>query len=247
MDGNTLEDTRRIIGILGGMGPLATADLEYRIITYNRRAKKDQDHVPIIVINDPRVPDRTAYIKGLGRDPRPKLIEGIRKLEKVGADIVFIPCNTAHAFYEYLVRESSIPIYHMPYRTLLEASREYSRIILFATLGTYISKVYERANEFVGVNLIIPKSDVKEDLMRIIYDKVKAGKEVTEEEIEIILEKVPEVDVVILGCTELSVLKDKFKKYVDTVDPLDVAAMDAIKFSYGEISVEEILPPHARK
>jgi len=245
--GNTLEDVRRIIGILGGMGPLATVDLEYRIIKYNHKAKRDQDHVPIVVINDPRVPDRTAYIKGVGRDPRPKLIEGIRKLEKVGADIIFIPCNTAHAFYEDLVKVSSIPIYHMPYKTLLEASRNYNRVVLFATLGTYISGVYERANKLVGVDLIIPSNEVKEDLMKIIYDKVKAGKDVTEEEIEKILGKVPEADIIILGCTELSVLKDKFKKYVDVIDPLDVAAMDAIKFSYGEMPSEEILPPHIIK
>jgi len=233
---------RKIIGILGGMGPLATIELERRIVLYNTKAQKDQDHVPMIVINDPRVPDRTAYILGEGPDPRPKLIEGLRKLEACGVDMIFIPCNTAHAFYDDLRRATKLPIYHMPYRAIQEASKLGKRIFLLATLGTYLADVYGKtASRIGGVEILYPSNNVRELVMDVIYGGVKSGRDVPEENIKNIVSLLKDVEVIILGCTELSVLKEKFKKYVSVIDPLDVAAYDAIKFSRGEISEKELI------
>jgi len=85
----------KIIGILGGMGPLATVDL-FRRIVMKTPAKKDQDHPRIIIYNNSKVPDRTAYILGRGEDPLPELIDSAKKLEQWGAGFIIMPCNTAH-------------------------------------------------------------------------------------------------------------------------------------------------------
>ncbi|GAJ09165.1 unnamed protein product, partial [marine sediment metagenome] len=87
----------KIIGILGGMGPEATIDLFYKIIKFNP-SEKDQDHLRIIIDNNPKIPDRTAAILGKGEDPLPALQETARNLEKAGANFIIIPCNTAHYF-----------------------------------------------------------------------------------------------------------------------------------------------------
>jgi len=93
--------TEKIIGILGGMGPEATIDLFYKIIKFTP-AKKDQDHLRIIIDNNPKIPDRTAAILGKGEDPIPALRETAKNLEKAGADFIIIPCNNY-----WLYRDSS--------------------------------------------------------------------------------------------------------------------------------------------
>ncbi|MCD6502786.1 MAG: aspartate/glutamate racemase family protein [Euryarchaeota archaeon] len=226
------------------MGPLATVELERRIVLYNKRAKRDQDHVPMIVVNDPRVPDRTSYIKGTGPDPRPKIIEGLKKLETAGAEIVFIPCNTAHAFYEDLVKNTRLPVYHMPYRALEEAIKIGKRIGLLATLGTYMADVYRKISKKISENLevVYPDRDTMNSVMEVIYKGVKGAKGVHNDDIKKIVKRLNNVDVIILGCTELSLLKDMFRLYTEVVDPLDVAAHDAIRFSYREVSEKDIIP-----
>jgi len=104
---------QKIIGILGGMGPEATLDLFHKIIklTY---AEKDQDHLRIIIDNNPKIPDRTDAISGTGKDPLPKLIVTAQILEKAGADFIIIPCNTAHYFISEIQQSIKIPILTLP-------------------------------------------------------------------------------------------------------------------------------------
>ena len=102
----------KIIGILGGMGPEATADLFYRIIR-STPVKRDQDHPRTIIYSNSKVPDRTAAILGKGPSPLPEMTMAATKLEKTGADFIVIPCNTAHYFIEELRKEIDIPILDM--------------------------------------------------------------------------------------------------------------------------------------
>src|SRR5205085_11559342 len=96
---------QKVDGIIGGMGPLATVDLMNKIIFYTP-AKKDQDHIHIIVDNYSQIPDRTTAILGKGTDPAPFIIQSAQRLENAGADFLVIACNTAHFYFNSI--ENSI-------------------------------------------------------------------------------------------------------------------------------------------
>jgi aspartate racemase len=102
----------KTIGILGGMGPLATADL-YRKIILHTKADKDQDHVHAIIDGNTNIPDRTAYIMGKGENPLPEMIKSARTLERAGVDFIIMPCNTAHHFFDQLAKSVNIPLLNM--------------------------------------------------------------------------------------------------------------------------------------
>ncbi len=102
----------KVVGILGGMGPEATADFFAKVIALTP-AKRDQDHLRIIINNNPKIPDRTEAILAKDEALFPILVETAKSLERAGVDFIVIPCNTVHYFYEDLVREVSIPILHM--------------------------------------------------------------------------------------------------------------------------------------
>lgn len=107
-----------ILGILGGMGPAATCNL-FKKIVKSTNVIKDQDHIHIIIDNNTQIPDRTNYICSSGMDPRPEMIRSIIKLETMGASYIAIPCNTAHYFYEDLVKFTRSRILNMIYETAI--------------------------------------------------------------------------------------------------------------------------------
>ncbi len=88
----------KTIGILGGMGPQATVSLFQKIID-RKQALCDQEHIPLLIDNNTAIPDRTDYILGKGINPRPEIIRSAVRLENAGADLLIMPCNTAHVFY----------------------------------------------------------------------------------------------------------------------------------------------------
>ena len=105
--------TKMILGILGGMGPAATADLFGKIVSMTM-ADSDRDHIRVIIDSNSAIPDRTAAILSGGADPVPEMISALRNLENCGAECVIMPCNTAHRFLPRLQRETNIPILNMP-------------------------------------------------------------------------------------------------------------------------------------
>ena len=113
---------KKIIGIIGGMGPLATADLFEKIIVHTKAAC-DQDHLRVIIDSNTNIPDRTAAILHGGADPVPELTASARGLERMGAELLVMPCNTAHNFYDAVQGAVSIPVLHMV-RLTAQALRE---------------------------------------------------------------------------------------------------------------------------
>ena len=100
----------RVVGIIGGMGPEATVDLMRRVIA-KTPASDDQDHVHLIVENNPKIPSRIAHlIDGTGADPTPELTRIALNLQRAGADALAMPCNTAHAYAHSIRRAVSIPL-----------------------------------------------------------------------------------------------------------------------------------------
>ena len=132
------------VGIIGGMGPLATADL-FEKITHLTKADADSKHIHVIIDSDTSIPDRTAAILGLGPDPTDELKAAAKRLENAGADILLMPCNTAHYFYPAIQASTKCPILHMLRLTAEEIkSRGHIKVALLATDGTVKTGIYAK-------------------------------------------------------------------------------------------------------
>ncbi|NJE00846.1 aspartate racemase [Thermococcus sp. JdF3] len=227
--------TERVIGILGGMGPLATVEL-FRRIVEKTPAKRDQEHPRIIIYNNPKIPDRTAFILGKGEDPRPELTDSARKLESWGADFIIMPCNTAHFFAETIQRAINIPLVSMVEETAEAVKRMGLRKVgLLATDGTIKGLVYHRALLSHGVEIAVPGRKDQELVMRGIYEGVKAGNVELGRKLLLDVARRLErrVDGIIAGCTEVSVALKPEDLSVPLIDPLDVIAERAVRLALG--------------
>ena len=170
---------RKTLGILGGMGPEATAYF-FELIIRLTAADEDQGHVPVIIRSDPRVPDRTKSILEGGPSPLPSLVDGARALRAAGADLVVMPCITAHYFLPELASRVKIP-----FVSLLDESREFLRkehpavrkVGLVATTGTVRSGIVRDAFARAGIEVLIPSEADQARIMEALYGQkgIKAG------------------------------------------------------------------------
>lgn len=199
-----------ILGIIGGMGPLATCDL-FKTIIELTDAATDKDHLHIIIDNNTLIPDRTEFITGHGEDPRKEMISSAIKLETMGANYIAIPCNTAHYFYDDIVKHTKVKIIHMIEETavfLNKTNTSNKDYLLLSTKGTYKSEIYKKTFKKFGLNILEPSESDKDIIMDWIY-KVKSSKfEITLKEYESLIGKYRNSKnaPVILGCTELPIL-----------------------------------------
>lgn len=145
-----------MIGVLGGMGPAATADFLSKLVALTP-ARRDQDHLPVLVANLPHVPDRTAAILGHGPDPFPALQRGLALLNDAGAKLIAVPCNTAHHWYDDLVRVSRAPLLHIADAALAALpSGTGLAVALLATRGTLAAGFYQRELLDKGHRVLLP-------------------------------------------------------------------------------------------
>lgn len=221
------------IGILGGMGPAATVSLFQNIIE-STIVKVDQDHIPIVIINDPKIPDRTKFITGTGESPIPNMIKNLQKLKGIGASVAMIPCMTAHTFIDELQESIDIPIVNGIELAQLKIERllNANRIGLLATEGSIKSKVY---NHYINREIITPDDLTQLELMNLIYGKngIKAGNttEPIISKLSDIVKKLQEknIQALIAGCTELSLVMDKIDITIPIIDPLYLLAEKAVE------------------
>ena len=224
----------KIIGILGGMGPEATIDLFYKIIKFTP-AEKDQDHLRIIIDNNPKIPDRTAAILGKGEDPLPALQETARNLEKAGADFIIIPCNTAHYFLSSIQESVKIPILNMIEETAKETLKripQIQKVGLLASIGTYKTEIYHQQFKKFNIEVISPEEKDKEEVMKVIY-AVKAGNlsEKIKKNIIKIAQKLidKKAEAIIAGCTEIPLILKEGDVSVPIIDPTQILAKAAVQ------------------
>ena len=230
---------KKTIGILGGMGPLATMDL-YKKIILSTRADCDNEHIRVYIDGNSAIPDRTAAILSGGPDPVPEMLSALRNLEKCGADCVVMPCNTAHHFLPRLQAETALPILDMRAITaaVCAARCPGKKACLLGTKGTIAAKIYDGALEAAGVGFMTPDAAEQDELMRLIYDVVKASRPL-EPETEAwheLLSGLSErgADYFVLACTELPILADTLGHPGPFVDPTLELARAAIRFcGYG--------------
>ncbi|MFJ8515094.1 cysteate racemase [Lysinibacillus xylanilyticus] len=222
---------KQTLGIIGGVGPLATMFIGEMIVR-RTKATKDQEHLHTIIDNDTNIPDRTAFIlDNTKENPVPVIVADAKKLASVGANMIAIPCNTAHTFYDEIVEGSPVPVLHMIRETAKRASDlGAKRVGILATTGTLTSRMYQDALEEFGITPVVPADAMKEKVMSIIYDYVKAGKDVSHEDWQPIEEAMLALncDRIVLGCTELSIVNRDLKLSDKYIDSLIVLAERAI-------------------
>ena len=168
----------RVLGVLGGMGPLAGATFMQRL-TLLTPAERDQDHIPAILWSDPRVPDRTAARLSGGEDPLPALLRGIAGLEAAGCGAIAIPCNTAHGWFEPMQAATRLPILHIVEAAadeLLRLGVTAGPIGLMATKGTLAMRLYQTRLEGRGYECLVPSEAEMDRIVMPAIDLVKANK-----------------------------------------------------------------------
>jgi aspartate racemase len=225
-----------IIGILGGMGPEATADL-FREIILLTPAQQDQDHIPVLIYSNPKIPDRTRAIAEGGEDPLPLLIQGAQVLERAGAGILAVPCNTAHHYLPLIQTRIGIPILDMIAETIRDLKKRRPRmkaVGLLATTGTLRSGVYAAACLKHRLTLLVPE-EVQQRQIQAAIRNVKGGQrgraigEVFESIGAALVQRGAES--VILGCTEIPLAFDSGKVDYPSTNPTRVLAQAAVDWA----------------
>ena len=225
------------IGILGGMGPEATVYM-FDLIVKNTAAAKDQDHIPILIWNDPKVPPRTDAVFGAGPSPLPRLLAGLRVLEKGGAGLIVMPCMTAHHYAGEIAGRAKVPFINL----LDEALRHARRTIpglkkagLIASSGTIESGLFHRAFGRAGIEIITPTAREQKTVVAAIFGPggIKAGvaKGAPRAAIVRIARRLigRGAEAVIAGCTEVPLVLRPEDLSVPLVEPMRAGALSAIK------------------
>lgn len=226
---------KKSIGILGGMGPMATADMFTKIVAHTKAAS-DSEHIRIYIDNDPAIPDRTAAILAGGDDPVPEMTDALRKLESCGADCLLLPCNTAHYFLPRLQTMTKIPFLSMPDATARACAETFpgKTAALLATTGTLATGLYENAMAAAGVAYTVPDEEAQTALMRVIYEGVKADAkpESYRGDLAFAMDrlKAQGADYFVLACTELPLAFSLLGLQEPFVDPTLELALAAIRF-----------------
>ena len=213
---------------------MATCDLFYKIVRMTD-SNTDQGHVHVCVDCNTDIPDRTRAILANGADPVPEMVKSGIRLQAMGADVLIIPCNTAHYFYDRLLPFFDVPVLHMLRETAEKIrARGVRKAGLLATDGTIQSGVYEHALSEKGIAVIIPSEKRQAAVMSVIYDGVKASNRNVDltgfmEAIRELLEGGAEL--IVLGCTELPIAFEWYGIDVPHIDPTSVLAKAAIEFA----------------
>jgi len=219
----------RTIGILGGMGPGATVYLFKRIVELTP-ARTDQEHPRIIIDNNPKIPDRTEAILGRGDSPLPEMIQTIKNLEKAGAELIAIPCNSAHFYFDQLQEATRVPLINL----IKEVTTEVAKLGvkgagLLATTGTLKAGLYQRALQQRGIKVLLPDEKGQEQVMTVIRG-IKSGK-LTAGGLKLVAQELISrgAEAVVLGCTELSLIAQNISWGIPVVDSTEVLAKATIK------------------
>ena len=168
---------RDVLGVLGGMGPLATADF-FRKLVAATPADSDAAHIPLLILSDPRIPPRPAAILGDGPSPLPALRAARDKLLAGGACAIAMPCNTAHYWHRDLA--DGCPV---PFLSIVEAScgevaglaNPGEEIGLIATRATLATKLYESRLGSLGYLATVPDDATMDRVVLPAIELVKQG------------------------------------------------------------------------
>ena len=220
------------LGVIGGLGPMATA-YYLELMIRMTDAARDQEHPEIIIMNIPSIPDRTAYILGRSQeDPLPPMVQLGKQLKELGASVLATPCITAHYFHESLQEGAGLPLIHgirCTAQTLFDAGVR--KVGLMATDGTVQSGIFQRQVEQLGMELILPGEAGQKGVMTLIYDMALFAS--IRDEL-----RGKGAQAVVLGCTELSLLKKEQDLGCGILDALEVLAKESVLACGKQVKAE---------
>ncbi len=223
----------KLLGVLGGLGPMATVYF-YELLTALTDASSDQEHIDMVISSRATTPDRTAFILGRSDvNPIDTMIEDAKRLVAFGAEIIAIPCNTAHYFYDQLAASVEVPILNIVEESVARLKSEgVSRFGLLATEGTVGSGTYQRYCKAHDIACIVPDEPHQARVTEIIYEQIKQGKSANMESFYEIAHHMRSLgcERLILGCTELSLIKRDERLsdfYTDSLECLALATIRA--------------------
>lgn len=225
------QTSKQTLGVIGGLGPIATAHF-VELVTCMTDVKTDQQHLDMIVYSFPSIPDRTAYILDNSRDnPLPQMLRIGQSLAGLGVSRIAIPCVTAHYFLEQL--ESGIPV------PLINGVRETARHLkehgvekagIMATEGTIRSGIFSRELESQGITPVVPSQQMQDYVTGLIFENIKAGTPPDMARFEAVRQELcgAGAQAIILGCTELSMIKRDYPIGPGFIDAMEVLAQQAV-------------------
>jgi len=225
-----MENQKKTVGIIGGMGPAATAEL-FRSIIDNTDAACDSEHIHILIDNYPQIPDRTAAILSGSDEPVEYICRAGKNLIAMGAQLFLIPCNTSHFYFDKIQKQLTVPVVNMIEETALYCqSMDYKTVGVLATDGTKNTNIYKTELEKRGLNVMYPSEEGQKEVMSIIYEQVKAGRPVDKSKLHEYLYDMTKqgVQAFILGCTELPIAisdGDFGYRFIDTIEVLAKSAI----------------------
>ena len=222
------------LGVIGGMGPLATVKF-YDKIVLNTEAHNDNEHIDLIVLNHSTMPDRTkCIIENKDTEFLNEIKKDLEILERIGIDVVAIPCNTSHYFYDEFKNFTNLKIINMIEETILEIKRRgIKKVAVFGTLGTLNSKVYNKYAKENGIEVKELSLEDKKTVMDIIYKIKETNNLESKDFVEILNRYCNDKTIGIIACTELSLLD--IPENLNTIDALDVLVNKSIEYSGAKI------------
>ena len=222
------------LGVIGGMGPLATVSFYERVVL-NTLAKCDNEHIDMVVLSHASMPDRTkCIIENKGGEFLEVIKKDFKILEDIGVEAVAIPCNTSHYFFDEFKKFTGLRIINMIEETILEVKkRGIEKIAVFGTLGTLNSKVYEKYANHHGLLVKEVSPEDKQAVMDIIYDIKETNCLDGRRFVDILSRYCDDETVGIIACTELSLLD--IPRDINTIDALDVLVKRSIELSGAKV------------
>ncbi len=227
----------KTIGILGGMGPEASSNLYSKIIKYTQNkynAVQDFDYPPIIIYSLPLIGfDETGIVDETL--VKKQLIEGVKKLESSGCDLIIIGCNTVHVFYEDMQSKIKIPILNIVEETKKEVLKfGYKKVGLFASQSTNNLKLYQSRFAKSNIEVISPNTEQQKVLNRVI-EHVMGGNQKTDDIIalkDIARSYIKQgAEAIVLECTEIPLAINQSNTDIKLFDTIEIIIQSAVDFS----------------
>ncbi|MGY3703320.1 aspartate racemase [Vagococcus martis] len=225
--------------VIGGMGTKAT-ELYVKMVNDKTPAQKDQDYLNYVLVNYATIPDRSSYIldKENNENPLPYLLDVIETYDKLSPDFFVLTCNTAHYFFDELEQATDKPLLHMPKLAINRVSDAYeknARVGIIGTEGTIKNKIYDPFIESAGFEVVHPTQDIQDKVSKLIFEKIKHLNQLDHDLYHEVLDDMFNTlncDVIVLGCTELSMMEDAENQMNEhVIDPQNVLAEETVKLA----------------
>lgn len=220
------------LGVIGGLGPMATAFFMQMVIEMTD-ARTDQEHIEMLIHNCPWIPDRTSYILGRSSEnPCIPMAEIGKKLAADGAELIAIPCITANYFFDELAKQIGVPVIHSIRESVSYLrARGVKTVGVMATDGTIQSGLFDAALHEAGIGGIIPSPEMQRYVMDLIYEDVKAGRPIEMDKFHAVSEELKNngAEVILLGCTELSMIRRDEQIGAGYLDVMQVLAKCSVE------------------